>query len=271
MLNRFDCYELCVQSPRHVAAFLRAAHGGEPLILREDFCGTAALCRRWAREGRDRGDDARAVGVDMDQETLARAAERVREEHAADRVTLIRADALEPQEPLAAADIIFVGNFSIGYIHHRTALVGYLRACRERLALGNAGWGGGIFVCDTYGGAGAFRLGGMTRRHPGRGREVVQYHWAHEAADPLTGMVENSISFRIEIDGDVVQELPRAFVYRWRLWSIAELREAMREAGFASSEVYADINIAPGKRPMPVTDPASLGEDWIVCIAGRPT
>ena len=34
-LDRFDCYELCVQSPRHVAAFLRGVHGNEPVVLRD--------------------------------------------------------------------------------------------------------------------------------------------------------------------------------------------------------------------------------------------
>ncbi len=263
VLDKFDCYELCVQSPRHIAAFLRAVHGGEPLVLREDFCGTAALCRRWAKEAHSRGDDGRAVGVDIDPETIDRAAVRAGDEGTRDRIRLVRADVLDEG---AAADVIFVGNFSIGYLHRRADLVRYLCACRERLARGNAGWGGGVFVCDTYGGAGAYRLGSLTRRHPGRGREVVHYHWAHEAADPLTGMVENSVSFRVEIDGEIVSELPRAFVYRWRLWSIAELREALAEAGFASSDVYTDVNVAPGEHPVPSV---TLPDDWIVCIAAR--
>ena len=126
-----------------------------------------------------------------------------------------------------------------------------------------------MFVCDTYGGAGAFKLGGMTRLHPSRGRDMIRYHWVHESADPLTGMVENSINFRVERDGEVVQEWPRAFVYRWRLWSIAELREAMYEAGFGRTEVYKDVNIAPDQSAAPVTDPRELGDDWIVLVVGR--
>ena len=259
MPDRFDCYELCVQSPRHVTAFLRAVHGGEPQVLREDFCGTAALSRCWAREALDRRDDARAVAVDLDEESIARAAARVRDEGLAERVSLVVGDATAADH---AADAIFVGNFSIGYIHRRRALVDYLRACRARLKRG-------VFVCDTYGGAGAFRLGSLTRRHPGRGREIIHYHWAHENADALTGMVTNSISFRVELDGEIVAEMPRAFEYRWRLWSIAELREAMEEAGFASSEVYADINVTPREKPAPVRNAAELGEDWIVCVVGR--
>ena len=66
MLDRFDCYELCVQSPRHVAGFLHAVHANEPQILREDFCGTATLSAHWARSHRERW----AVGVDLDGPTL---------------------------------------------------------------------------------------------------------------------------------------------------------------------------------------------------------
>lgn len=309
MLDRFDCYELCVQSPRHLVALLRGAHGGEPLVLREEFCGTAAVSRRWAAEGAKRGDRSRAVAVDIDQEPIARAIERAREEGLADRLVLRRGDVLdglvggrvhgrpEPQEgqelrleagtsgqderagrPLhsvsaqppedEAADVVFIGNFSIGYIHDRRTLIAYLARARERLARGSAGWGGGILACDTYGGH-AFRLGGFTRRHPGRGPELIHYTWRRERADPIAAMVENSISFRVEIGGEVVAEMPRAFVYRWRLWSIAELREAMLEAGFASVEVYQDTNIEPGGRPVPVGDPQELGEDWIVLVIGR--
>jgi hypothetical protein len=85
----------------------------------------------------------------------------------------------------------------------------------------------------------------------------------------MTAMVRNSISFRVEVDGEVVQEWPRAFVYEWRLWSLVELREAMLEAGFSRVEVFKDVNIAPGHAPKPVESPSELGEDWIVLVAAR--
>jgi hypothetical protein len=274
-LDRFDCYELCVQSPRHVVAFLHGVHGGQPTMLREDFCGTAGVARYWCREAAKRDDNGRALAIDLDAQTLVKAGSLSSQEPWARRLQLVQADALAADFDPAlrsvdpAADVIFVGNFSIGYIHQRTALMHYLRNCKLRLDRGQGGFGGGVFVCDTYGGAGAFKLGGLTRAHPARGREIIRYHWVHESADPLTGIVENSISFRVETDGEVVQELPRAFVYRWRLWSIHELREAMLEAGFRETAVYKDVNVAPGQTPEPVTDPRELGDDWIVLIVGR--
>lgn len=274
MLDRFDCYELCVQSPRHVVAFLRGAHANQPVVLAEDFCGTAAISRRWCAEAAKRGEDARAVALDLDEPTLTAARRRAQAAGLERDITFIGADATDPSwqtDPHApvGADVVFVGNFSIGYIHHRPDLVRYLALARERLARGNGGFGGGIFACDTYGGASAFKRGGFTRRHPSPGKEVVHYSWSHDAADPRTAIVENSISFRVEVDGQVVQELPRAFTYCWRLWSIAELREAMLDAGFASTDVYTDTNTAPGATPQPVEDPTDLGEDWIVLVVAR--
>lgn len=270
MLDPMECYELCVQSPRHVAAFLRGLHGNLPVTLAEDFCGTAAVSRRWVQDSRRLGVPGDATAADLDAATVARARALAKADGVADQVTVHECDALEG--PTTGADLVFVGNFSIGFIHDRPTLARYLRRCKARLdqAQGGFGSGGhGAFVCDLYGGAGAFRLGGLERRHPGRGREMIRYSWQHEAADPITAMVRNSISFRVEVDGEVVQEWPRAFVYEWRLWGLAELREAMYEAGFGAVEVYKDVNIAPGEQPTPVSAPDELGEDWIVLVAAR--
>jgi len=308
MLDRFECYELCVQSPRHVCAFLRAVHGGEPIVLREDFCGTAAVGVRWVRDGAERGD--RAVCVDLDEETVRRARARVERELAVglrERAEVVRGDctargakapssaaakragskeeeaspladlrlscdslprARSPEEPgKRGADVVFVGNFSIGYLHTRAALLSYLRLSCERCRLGGHGLGGGVFVCDTYGGASAFKRGGFVRKHPGRHGETIHYTWMHEEADPRTGMVTNTISFRVEKDGEIVAEWPRAFEYRWRLWSITELRDAMAEAGFSRTGVYVDVNLAPGE-PAVEAELEELAEDWTVLVVG---
>jgi len=268
VLDRHGLYELCVQSPRHVVNFLRGVHGGKPVVLREDFCGTGAVARRWVEDGEKAEGGARAVGVDLDEEVLARGTREAMTAGIADRVRLVRGDAVTGADE-DGADVIFVGNFSIGEIHQRGRLIEYLRRCRDRLAHGNGGFGGGVFVCDTYGGAGAWRLGNMERTHIGRNGEVVKYLWEHEVADPMTGMVRNSISFRVIENGELTQQVPRAFVYEWRLWSIAELTEAMLEAGFASVAVHKEVNMAPGEVPRAVAGPRELGEDWIVLVVGR--
>lgn len=267
MLDRHDCYELCVQSPRHVVALLRGAHGGEPVALREDFAGTALVSLRWLAEAKTRGEQARAFAVDLDSEALERARLCAAAQQLAGFETLA-GDCIEAGDVIGA-DVIFVGNFSIGYIGSRAHLVGYLAACKRRLDAGNAGFGGGIFACDLYGGPAAYRLGVLERKHPSRGREMIHYVWRHEEADPRTARVRNSISFRVVLDGDVVAEMPGAFVYEWRLWSLVELTEAMHEAGFREVTLYKDLNIAPGQAPVPVASADELRDDWIVLVVGR--
>src|SRR5690606_316079 len=116
-----------------------------------------------------------------------------------------------------------------------TALVRYLQRSLSRLS------SGGVFVCDTYGGESAFRLGSVTRKHAAPDGSIVHYTWEHRSADPATGMVENAIHFRVVRAGEVVADLPDAFVYRWRLWSIPELRDAVRDAGFARTSVHLSL------------------------------
>jgi hypothetical protein len=162
-------------------------------------------------------------------------------------------------------DVIFVGNFSIGYIHDRATLVDYLRRSAERLRMGAAGFGGGVFVCDTYDSPTKYTLGAMQRRHPSKGHEIVHYTWEHREADALTGMVTNAIHFRVELNGEIVAEYTDAFIYRWRLWSIPEMREAMMEAGFVSTEVHQEVN----ERPVALEHGSQMKEAGIVCVVGR--
>ena len=268
-MDRFALYELCVQSPRHIVGFLYAVHGNQPTVLREDFCGTAAVSRRWIDEGNRRGEEFKALAIDLDQATLDWA--KFHAAQFAAKIAFFSGDCISAQAPANAtgADIIFVGNFSIGYIHTRAELLAYLRDSRDRLSRASAGFGGGIFVCDLYGGSGAFKLGGLHRRYTGPKGEQVHYNWMHEEADAMTGIVQNSISFRVIASDDATTEYPREFVYRWRLWSISELCDCMMEAGFASIEVHVECNIAPGHVPVPVTDPSEIKEDWIVLIVAR--
>lgn len=268
-MDHLDCYELCVQGPGPLAAFLRAVHGHKPHALREDFCGTAALSRTWITDGRSSAIPASARAVDLDHTVLARArVAALAEDIAMDSpraLTLIAADAIRAPVTLHdLCDVIFVGNFSIGYIHHRATLIDYLRRSRDRLQLSTTRRG--IFVCDTYSGPSAFTPGSVTRMHAAPDGQLIRYTWQQKHADALTGMVTCVLHFQIERDGDVLARFPDAFTYHWRLWSIPELREAMLEAGFSRTEVYQDIAADP---PVPLIGSQDLGESGIVCIVAR--
>jgi SAM-dependent methyltransferase len=250
-MDRHDLYELTVQSAPLAAAMLRAIHGRKPEVLGEDFAGTAAVSRAWVQR-----PGARAVAVDLDAAALGRS-------EGAEGVKQVLADVREAADP---ADVIFAGNFSIGYLHERPDLIGYLRHVRARLRPG------GVFVCDTYGGESAFLTGHVRREHRGPGGRRIDYTWEQRKADPLTGMVTDVLHFRVLHAGELEQELRDAFVYRWRLWSVPELRDAMLEAGFASTEVYGKLPDAEDDEGEIYLAPLTgddVDDSFIVCVAAR--
>jgi len=262
-LDRYDLYERCVQSPRLLVPLLRAIHAGgaesgadRARVLGEDFCGTAQLSHTWV----EMVEGGSAVAVEIDPEPLAQATPDA-------RVRLVRSDVLRLDPADASGmDIIFTGNFSIGELHERATLVRYLRLARARLARG------GVFVCDTYGGEHAYTVGHVDRDHDGPGGVRIVYRWEQCEADPLTARVTNALHFRVFEGDEVVHDIHDAFVYDWRLWSVPELRDAMTEAGFAQTRVYAQlpdaVDDAGEAYVMPIEDASELGEDYIVCIAG---
>ena len=255
IFDKHDLYELCVQNPGALVPLLRAIHGRDPKVLCEDFSGTAILSRTWA----ELSESHSATAIDLDQESLDKHPPHP-------RVKKICADV---NTATAQGDVLFVGNFSIGYHHTRAELIGYLKQARTRLIESN-----GVFLCDTYGGDGSFTLGGVHRPTPMGDGRLCRYTWEQRDADPLTGMVTDVIHFRIEHAGNITEEFDDAFVYRWRLWSVPELRDAMLEAGFAEVEVYAKLADAlddEGNAYInPIEDPQDeLEASFIVLVAAR--
>ncbi|QKK08008.1 MAG: hypothetical protein HND58_07340 [Planctomycetota bacterium] len=272
--DKHDLYERCVQSPAQLVPMLRAMHAVAPAssrcgpspvepassrcVLAEDFAGTAALSYLWA----DASPDNHALATDLDEPTLLR-----RPDHP--RVTRLVADVRDPSlaSSTPACDICFVGNFSIGYLHTRAELLAYLKSARARLNPN------GVFLCDTYGGESAFTLGEVHRDHPFPGGRRVRYTWEQREANPLTGMVTDVLHFEIDRAGMIEHELPDAFIYHWRLWSVPELLDAMHEAGFATTTVYdkdPDATDEDGNAYMlPVTGDGDLDDNFIVYVTAR--
>lgn len=254
--SRFDLYEWCVQAPDLHARFLRALHGGRPKVLRDDFCGPASIARAWIGLGRG----MRAVGLDRAPEPLSHARSRANLAGITGRrLRLLQCDAAIPS---VRADIIAAFNFGIGEVHLREALLSYFRCAHDAL------FRGGIVVVDIYGGAGAFAPSRTTRRmRTPIGN--VGYTWEQKRGDPLTGMVENQIHFRLP-DGCSMRS---AFEYRWRLWGVPEVRDAMLEAGFCSTEVHTDYGAAIDGEGNPVPRPGNGeeigGRTFVAYIVGR--
>jgi len=252
-LDRFDLYEIAVTSPGPLARFLKAAHGGRPRTLGEDFSGAAALSRAWI----ELDPRHRAIAVDKDPAVVAALASKVARlsEACAQNLLPINSDVLRAKHP---CDILACTNFPICYWHTRPALLKYLNHARSRLSPR------GIFVADLYGGSDAFHTGKQTVHFRLKGQRI-EYTWEQRKADPISGRVHNAIHFRI--GGRAIRN---AFEYDWRLWSIPELSEAMIEAGFQEVEIYDRLGDAIDQDGNVLIQPAEdLDDPHVVYVVAR--
>jgi hypothetical protein len=244
-MDRYQLYEVSVQDPATLLAFLLRLHGGDPRVLAEDCSGTAALARCFA----DSHPERRALALDLDAEALRRATHP--------RVQCLQAD-LRTQPAMPECDLIHLGNFSVGYLHTRAELIAYLRWTRKRLAPT------GVFTLDTYGGALAYQLGRNERRTRLADGSVVVSILERVHADPWTARVVDHLHFTRSLAGATIEQLTQAFEYHWRLWTPMELKEALQESGFAEMVVHTQLD-----QPWtPASD--SIGDsEWVALLAAR--
>jgi hypothetical protein len=220
--DRHRLYERSVQCPQAEVDFIdqtyRKMRGRSARHLREDFCGTAAVCCEWVR----RRKTNRAAGVDTDRGVLdwGRSNNLARLAAAqAERVRLVQEDVRKVD--LGAQDVICAMNFSYWLLKERGALLEYFRRVRGALE------DDGVFFLDAYGGYDSYRV--ITEERAIEDEEgAFTYVWEQELYEPISGRLVCHIHFALP-DGS---RLERAFSYDWRLWSLPEIRELLAEAGF---------------------------------------
>jgi SAM-dependent methyltransferase len=219
-----ETYEAAVQTPDVECDFIkdtfRKIRGRAPVTLREDFCGTAALACEWVRGGPRRT----AIGVDLDPNVL----ESGRVRHVAgltpsqqDRIRLIEGDVAMVKTD--RVDVVAAFNFSYWVFKTRGEMLRYFRRARHALAPD------GVFFIDAFGGYDAYKELRETTKCQG-----FTYVWHQEKYYPVTGDLLCHIDFRFP-DGSKIE---KAFTYDWRLWSLPELQELLREAGFSRVTVW---------------------------------
>lgn len=230
--DKHALYQDAVQDPGVDLGFMarvyRGRFGHAARLFREDFCGTALLSSTWARGGRQR----RAEGFDLDASVLEWGRKHNLEPlgSAAARVSLRRADVRAKGS--FRPEIRSATNFSYSVFRTRRDLVGYFAAARASLARD------GLFVIDAYGGCEAFAIMDE-RRSIGRG---ASYVWDQAKYLPGSGEYHCYIHFHFR-DGSRLQ---RAFFYHWRYWSIPELIDALKDAGFGRVDPYFEQSAKDG-------------------------
>jgi hypothetical protein len=223
-------------------------------LLREDFCGTANTACEWVR--RDRGH--RAVGIDLDGEVLEwgelnNIAQLDADQQA--RIELLQEDVVETlPEP---ADIVLAMNFSYFLFNTRAGMLDYFRNVREGLVED------GLFFLDAYGGYDAPRELEEERECDG-----FTYVWEQASFNPIDSMMDCRIHYQFP-DGS---RIDNAFTYRWRLWTLPELRELLDEAGFSQVTVYWEGTDREKNEGNGIYQPAEVGDadpGWVCYIVAQ--
>lgn len=250
-----ELYQFAVQSPVEDARFLarvyRTLRGKEPRHLREDFCGTALLCTAWVRAREERT----AEGHDLSGPTLAwgRSHNFPRLGKRAERITLVEADVRTSSR--RRPDVRCAQNFSYFVFKTRAELLQYFTSVRRDLAPG------GIFVLDIYGGSEAAEVMEEERKID----EGFTYVWDQKGYDPATGHYRTAIHFRFQ-DGS---QLHDAFTYDWRLWTLPEVKDALRDAGFPKVISYWEGTSADGEGGNGIYRRSEKGENcpaWVTYL-----
>ena len=257
--DKFYCYQESVQEPEHEVEIFdliyREAYGKKPLTLREDFCGTFAVCCEWVKSDKDR----RAVGIDLCPETLGWGIENnlnKLDPSAKEKVEVLEKDVRSQTTP--KVEILAAQNFSFWIFKSREEVVDYFR-----IAYGNS-QDKGIMIMDMMGGKESYATDVTDKRTIVKGKDGFKYRWEQAYFNPVTSDCSFYIHFKFG-DGS---RMKRAFEYHWRFWTIPEVREMLAEAGFKKSLVYWDVAPEDEEEKWSAVDEADNDDSWLCYIVG---
>ena len=236
------CYQEAVQDPRREVRNLKnifldaqtrycSERPRVPLLLREDFCGTAILCKEWVQAHVER----RAIGVDLDRSVLEYGESQFPDECISSKIELYHGDVLKiDNDSLERADIVAALNYAVCYFHSRNNLVEYLRRAKESTV------SGGVFICDLFGGSRPISEEWVFSRSCSN----FEYTFEQSPIDVLTNVANCTINFKFK-DGSTRRH---AFSYSFRIWNIVDIIEALHESGFLEVDVWVSVNDSEGMR-----------------------
>ena len=252
-----ELYEQSVQEPESeiniIDQIWSEQRGRGATLLREDFCGTAAISIEWVK----RREANEAIGVDLDVPTLEWTKNRLGDrldDRQLSRIDLIEGNVLSTETK--KCDTILATNFSYYIFKTRDAVREYYKTVLDGLVED------GLFILDAYGGSDSFKE--MTED---RDLDGFTYTWDQNFYDPITGDVINHIHFKFP-DGTKIK---KAFTYEWRLWTLPEIRELLLEAGFSDTVVYwegTEEDTGEGDGEWAVSEQGEACEGWVAYIVG---
>lgn len=222
--DKYFHYKASVQSPETDISFFIQTYKNfykkKPLSFREDFCGTFALGTAWVRLGP--GNQAFVVDHDKTPLNYGRSHHlKALTEEEQKRLHVFNESVLSSRLP--GADIISVSNFSYFVFKEREMMLRYFKSVKGKLKKQ------GLFIIDIFGGSGVYEDGEENIKH-----KNFTYYWEQTRFNPI----DNSARFAIHFKRKGERKKRNAFIYDWRLWSLPEIRDILREAGFSKNFVY---------------------------------
>ena len=259
--DKFVCYQKSVQSPEHELEIFNQvyneAYGRRPLSLREDFCGTFAVCCEWVKSDEERT----AFGIDLCPDTLQWGKDHnlaKLDEEQASRVTVLEQDVRAGNRP--TVDLLAAQNFSFWIFKKRQEVIDYFKVAYNNLN------DEGVMLMDMMGGKECYNTTITDKRKVKKGKKGFDYHWEQAYFNPVTADCSFYIHFRFA-DGS---KMKRAFEYHWRFWTVPEVREMLAEAGFSKSLVYWEQEDDDGEDTgvWMAEETAINNDSWLCYIVG---
>lgn len=253
--DKYELYHEAVQSPETDVRFYQKVYkkirNKKATQLREDFCGAGAISCEWVKLS----DNNTAIGVDLDTEPTAYGYENYISKLNNDqkgRIQLINQNVLNPNLP--KADILVAVNFSYFLFKQRELLKSYYANVYRELNKN------GVFIMDAFGGTQCTHAIEDRTRQKG-----FEYFWNQKGFDPITNEAQFEINFKYK-----KRKYLGVFEYDWRMWSLPEIKDILKEVGFKDSLIYWEGTDKKGRGNGVFTErkKGEACESWIAYIVG---
>lgn len=240
--DKHALYLASVQDPlsdiERISIIYEELFSKKALKLREDFSAAFALSCCWVQSDKQRS----AIAIDIDQPTIEYGRSNYLVNMCPDeqlRMDVRVANAIAQTDPV---DIIATFNFSYCLIHERSELLSYFKKCYASLNQE------GMLIIDNFGGSDSENLE-IQETYVDNNDSLPPFIFQFErkSFNPINRRAQYAIHF-LYPDGP---QLIDAFNYDFRMWSIPEIRDLMKEAGFSKSKVYWE---APEDAPITKND-----------------
>ena len=222
--DKYWHYRHSVQSPdidvRFMRKCFRQLKKKEPKIFREDFCSTFSLSCEWVKLK----NTYKSIAVDIDRKPLMYGKKQylpLLTDSQKDRIKIIKANVLKGSMP--KADLICALNFSYFTFKERAQLKKYFQNCFRSLNKS------GVFIVDCFGGSDCWSANEEATDCDG-----FTYYWDQDKCDPIS---HHSV-FHIHFKRRGEKKRKKVFTYDWRLWTVPELKDLLKEVGFKKTHVY---------------------------------